>query len=130
MRMSESTKWVLLPMALRLCLVDCGKCRYVERRGLVREHLRGESAQVGRLVIGRGLYRTPGRGPDRERELLQPPVAVPDLPGDHSLFRFPQHPHLVAQRGKVRIASNVDGVLRACFHARVALPAEIRLDVV
>src|SRR6266702_4396701 len=108
MRMSESTKRVLLPMASRLCFIESGKCLDVERRGLMREQRRAESAQVRLLVILWSLYRTPGCRPDRECELLQPPVAIPDLPGDHPLFRFAEHPHLVAQRGKVRIASNVD----------------------
>src|SRR3990172_3686346 len=124
MRMSESTKRVLLPMASRLCL-ECGKCVDVERRGFVRQHLRADSAQVRPLVIRRRLYRTPRRGPDRECEFLKSAVAIPDLPGDHAFFRFPEHPHLVAQRSEVRIASYVDRILRACLHAAVALPAEI-----
>src|SRR5712691_11225820 len=130
MRMSESTKRVLLPMASRLCFIESGKCLDVERGGLMCEQRRVESAQVRLLVILWGLYRTPGCGPDREGELLQPPVPVPDLPGDRALFRFPEHPDLVAQRCEVRIASDVDRVLRARLHARVALPAEIGLDVV
>src|SRR5688572_203769 len=116
MRMSESTNLVLLAMALRL--LDRGKRVDVERRGLVREQRRAESAQVRLLVILWRLYGTPGRGPDRECELLKAPVAVPDLPGDRSLFRFPEHPHLVPQRREIRIAPHVDRVLRACLHAR------------
>src|SRR3972149_3350079 len=55
MRMSESTKRVLLPMASGLCL-ERGKCVDVKRRGLVRKHWRADSAQVRLLVIGRRLY--------------------------------------------------------------------------
>ena len=41
-----------------------------------------------------------------------------------------QHSDFVAERGEVRIAPDVDRMLWACLHARVALPTEIGLDVV
>ena len=73
---------------------------------------------VGRRIIGGRLDGTPGRGADRERELLHAPVAVLDLPRHHALFLFPEHPDAVAQRGEVRIAARVDCVPRAGLHAR------------
>src|SRR5436190_12065350 len=126
MRMSESTKRVLLAIASRLWLTEHGKRLDVECRGFVREDRRAQSAQVGRVVIGWRFYRTKRRGSDGKDEFLHSPVAVPDLPGHRSLLRFPEHSDLVAQRGKVRIAANVYRMLGTCLHARVALPAEIR----
>src|SRR5688572_23237617 len=92
--------------------------------------LRLQVARPGSRVFLRRLDGAPGRGPDRERELLQSPVAVADLPGDHALFRFPQHPDLVSEWREVRVAPNINRLVRTGLHARVALPAEIGLDVV
>src|SRR5437762_13751019 len=126
MRTSESTNFVALAIASgsrkRRQRVD------VQRRGFVCEQLRGEAAQIRHRVLGWPFYRTPGRGPDREGELFPPPVAIPDLPGNRSLLRLSQHPDLVPQRCEVRVASNVDRVLRARLHARVALPTKVGLD--
>src|SRR6185295_11836892 len=96
-RMSESTNFVLLPMS-GLYRVSGGKCGHVQGFGLVRKHGGADLAQVGFFVILRRLDRAPRRGPDRERELLEASIAIADLPGDHTLFRFPQHSHLVAER--------------------------------
>src|SRR5438093_776780 len=92
--------------------------------------LRGQLAHVGLFVILWRLDRPPRRRPDRKRELLEPPVAISDLPRDDALLGLAQHAHLVAERREVRITADVDRVLRTRLHARVALPAEIRLDVV
>src|SRR3990172_2732702 len=120
MRMSESTNRVFLDensaMASHLFLFERrqgGKRLHLERLGLVREHRRAQTVCVGYRVIGWRLDGTPGRGPDREGELLHPTVAVLDLPGDHSLFLFPEHPDAVAERREVRIAPAVDRMLRA-----------------
>src|SRR6185437_15525083 len=104
MRMSESMTRVLLPMTSDLRLVELRKRVDVERRGLVRKQLGAEPACGRRFVTGRRLDRTPRRGPDRKHELLHPAVPVADLPRDRALFRFPEHPDLVAQRCEVRVS--------------------------
>src|SRR6185437_7947447 len=136
MRMSESMKRVLLAMALRLYVVACRKrfgrrCRGplierrkrrdVECRGLVREHLRCQRARIRRLESRWRLDGPERRRANGKNEFLHSAVAIPDLPRDGALLRFPKHSDLVAKRGEVRIASNVDRVLWACLHARVAL---------
>src|SRR5262249_2325501 len=63
-------------------------------------------------------------------EILFTTITEPDLPRDGSFVFFPQHADAMAERREVCIAAAVDRILRARLHARIALPAHIRFDVV
>ena len=102
----------------------------LERFRFVREFLPREILRAGRIVLGRPLDRSPGRGPDRGLEVLLAAVPELELPRNGRLGLFPQHADAVPERGEVGIAADIDGVLRAGLHAGVALPAHVRLDVV
>src|SRR3954465_1140508 len=52
------------------------------------------------------------------------------LPRDRAFLLFAQHAHAVTERREIGVAAHIDGVLRAGLYAGVALPAEIRLDIV
>src|SRR5262245_56610092 len=106
-----------------------------DRRQLVHaqvHRLPGETGLLrlvdgGRRQVVVGLDRSPRRRTNGELEALH--LTVPELDGPHDRIRPAKRGEARAERHHVAVPAHRDRALRTGLHARVALPAEIRLLV-
>jgi len=84
--------------------------------------------KTGSLLARISIGSTLSGGADRKLETLH--IAITELDGPHNGVRRSHRMNLAAHRHEVIVAANENGALRADLHARVALPAGIRLLIV